>query len=436
VTAAVRIAINVQLKPNRPAGGVRRVLSGLIRGLGELHDGPEEYVIIGSSQGVEWIRPLLGPNQEVRAAPADGLHLGRRAALAHAVQRTRTSLPDAASLAWTALRSLPGGHGVPISAGFYESLGCDLIHFPYQQYVFTRLPSVYNPHDLQHLHLPEFFDPPAVAWREATFRAGCRDANTVVVSSEWGRQDIARHYGTSPTKIQVIPWATGTGFDRAPDAAELDEVARRYQLPVPYMFYPAVAWPHKNHRRLVEAIARLRDRDGLCVNLVCTGGDGDSVEEVRSVIAGHRLGEQVRVLGTVAAADMRALFRMARFVVIPTLFEATSGPVREAWFEGVAVACSAVTALPEQVGDAAWLFDPNSVEAIAGAIRKMTTDDALREDLVRRGKERVRRFTWDRTARAYRAVYRHVAGKPLDESERHLLGSNWYQASVAGGVGV
>ena len=99
-------------------------------------------------------------------------------------------------------------------------------------------------------------------------------------------------------------------------------------------------------------------------------------------------------------------------MIFPTLLEAISLPIFEAWLAGLPVACSNVTALPEQVRDAALIFDPTSVEAIAGAVARMATDADLRRDLQRRGHERIKDFTWERTAKAYRAVYRRAAGFP------------------------
>lgn len=102
------------------------------------------------------------------------------------------------------------------------------------------------------------------------------------------------------------------------------------------------------------------------------------------------------------------------FLVMPSLFEAISLPIFDAWAAGVPVVCSNVTALPEQVQDAAVLFDPHSVEAMANAIAKVSTSEELRQRLRERGAQRVKDFHWERTAKAYRAVYRRAAHFPLN----------------------
>ena len=120
-------------------------------------------------------------------------------------------------------------------------------------------------------------------------------------------------------------------------------------------------------------------------------------------------------------AELRALYRLASFVVFPSLFEGAGFPILEAFKEGTPVTSSGVTSIPEYAGDAALFFDPDSVESIARAIERMHDDAATRVELAKRGSERIKRFSWDRTARAYRAVYRKIGGQPLSDEEELLL---------------
>ena len=122
---------------------------------------------------------------------------------------------------------------------------------------------------------------------------------------------------------------------------------------------------------------------------------------------------------------MSALYRAAHIVFIPTLFEAASGPLFEAWQHGAPVACSSVTSLPEQAAGAALLFDPFEVDGIALALARMATEEGLRDELRRWGARRLEDFSLERTAKAYRAVYRRAAGLRLSEEDRWLLGWDW-----------
>jgi glycosyltransferase involved in cell wall biosynthesis len=96
----------------------------------------------------------------------------------------------------------------------------------------------------------------------------------------------------------------------------------------------------------------------------------------------------------------------------------------EAWLEGVPVTCANVTALPEQAMDAALLFEPTQVPAIAEAMSKVARDEGLRHDLRMRGYERLKHFDWNLTAKTYRAVYRRIGRVELTDEDRWLLGRN------------
>jgi glycosyltransferase involved in cell wall biosynthesis len=323
-------------------------------------------------------------------------------------------------------RLTPQWPRLPLSNGFYESLGCDVLHFPTQSFIVCALPTIYNPHDLQHLHYPQFWTAWDLAHRETVYRAGCEYSNTVVVGSEWIKQDVVRQYSLHPDKVQVIPWAPPTVQYADIDAAQLQDAKRRLALPATFVFYPAVCWPHKNHLRLFEALAELRDHRGLIVNLICTGARWEPHwPQIERQLTSLNLSSQVRFLGFLAETDLRAVYRLAQFLILPTLFEADSCPIYEAWSEGLPVACSNHTALPDQVGDAGLLFDAADVTAIADSLQMMATDDRLRKDLVARGYRRVRDFDWTRTAKAYRAVYRRAARVTLSDEDRWLLAWDW-----------
>jgi glycosyltransferase involved in cell wall biosynthesis len=289
-----------------------------------------------------------------------------------------------------------------------------------------NVPSVYTPHDLQHLLYPQYFSQSELISREVIFPAGCRFAHTVVAGTQWVKEDIARRYRIDDEKIQVIPWAASTQFCEQPTEHDLAEVAERYQLPTSFAIFPANSWPHKNHLRLLEAVAYLRDTRGLVVNLVCTGA---TVKEhwprIEAQVQELNLATQVKFLGFVAEKDLRALYRLAQFLIMPTLYEADSNPIHEAWYEDLPVASSNVTALPDQVKDAGLLFDPRDIEAMANAMARLATDEGLREDLRRRGRKRRDDFDWERTAKAYRAVYRRAADYPLTGEDRWLLQWDW-----------
>lgn len=430
----LRVIINAQLLPGGGVGGVEQFVIGLVHTLGRLDDCPEEYIIVGPWQEPYWLEPYLGPNQRIVPGPQP--------------QPSRTEWPKSSlgplrspvGKLWRGARRLvfgppkPSLPTVPESDGFYESLGADVVHFPYQGFVRCSLPMIYNPHDLQHLHYPQFFTQEEIASRETIYQAGCGHAQAVAAESKWVKDDIVRQYGIDPEKIYAIPRGSPTELYKPITDKTLAPVKQKFQLPQTFVLYPAQTWPHKNHIRLLETIKLLQDQHGLSIHLVCTGTQNNFWPTIEKHIRELALNNQVRFLGFVSPTELRALYHLAQFVVFPSLFEGGGFPVLEAFREGTPVTCSGVTSLPEYGGDAVLLFDPTSVESISEAMLRMATDAKLRATLRQRGAARIRLFTWERTARAYRALYRKMAGRPLSDEERHLLANDWVLGQSVDGV--
>ena len=419
--------MNIDVTPG-VAGGIAQSTQGLVSSLGQL-DGPEEYVLLADRPNqAEWIRQYCGPSQQIVMMPRKAW---RNGAANHYPDRRgiKRLLRPALNVVRHAVERLsPPSQwpGVSISEGFHEGLGCDVLHFPTQSFVLCAIPTIYNPHDLQHLHYPQFFTPRELARRETSYRAACQLSNTVIAGSEWIKYDVVHQYRVNPDKVQIIPWAPPTVQYPSITPAEIEDARTRLRLSEPYALYPAVTWPHKNHLRLFEALAELRDNRGLVVNLICTGARDQAFwPKIEQRINDLNLVSQVRFLGFLSESDLRVVYRLAQFLILPSLFEADSCPIHEAWSEGIPVASSNLTGLPDQVGDAGLLFDAMDVSAIANAIQRMATDADLRRQFIERGFRRVKDFDWTRTAKAYRAVYRRAAGVRLNEEDRWLLQWDW-----------
>ncbi len=423
----LRIAINAQVVPGSGSSSLETVLR-VLTAIGRL-DGVEEYVFITPWERPDWLKPLLNERQTIISAPPPEppAALGRREKL---LRLTGGLRPLARRLKHLAFTPAKYAFQVPLSNGFYESLGCDVVHFPFPEYAYCDLPTVYNPHDLQHLHFPQFFAEEVLERRAVIYPSACRAAEIVVVGSQFIKDDVIEKFGIAAEKIQVIPWSPPEISTAENDENAVAAVLEKYECPPrPFTLFPAMTWEHKNHLRLLEAIALLRDRDALEINLVCTGFKHAFYQNIERRIGELKLEKQVKVTGIVALDELDLLYRAARFVVIPTLFEAASGPLFEAWQRGAPVACSSVTSLPEQAADAALLFNPFSVGEIADALKKMWADEILRDDLRARGFRRLADFDLERTAKAYRAVYRKAAGAELTEEDRDLLNWDWMRDS-------
>ncbi len=262
----------------------------------------------------------------------------------------------------------------------------DVVHYPLTvpvprvegRWILTLL-------DVQHLDLPGLFPRGERLFRRFAYDRAARRAARVVVISEWVRQRVVERLGLDPDRVHAIHLGVDhRRFTPAPDVVRED-----------FLLYPARPWPHKNHARLVEAFALVRERrPGL--RLVLTGVGHDPA----------RLPPGVEALGGVTADELVSLYRRAAALVFPSLYEGFGLPPVEAMACGCPVAASSAGALPEVVGDAAVLFDPLDPEAIAAGI-----DEALdrANQLAGLGIARAARFTWDATARAHDRVYELAA---------------------------
>ncbi len=410
----LRVCLDARL-PDGVAGGVQQTVIGLASGLSQTAGPDEEDFFLAFRDSHEWLAPYLGRNARLllceRPASSRGL-----------VSKARAALPILDRLAFEAAALLP--LRAPRSDGTVERAGVDVMHFTLQQGFVTELPSIYVPHDLQHRHYPEFFSRFDLKWREAVYPTLAHRARRVVALSRWGKRDLVEQLRLAEDRIHVIGWAPALDVYPEPTPSDVRAVRERLRLPEAFALYPAQTLRHKNHQRLLEALAALRDAQGVRVPLVCSGARADALApEIARELERLRLEDSVRFVGFVSPLELRALYALARLLVFPSLFEGFGMPVVEAFRAGVPVACSSVTSLGELTGDAALQFDPTRVEEIASAVARLWTDPALRDDLARRGRDRVAGVTWAGVARAYRALHRLVGGRELGAEDRAILES-------------
>jgi glycosyltransferase involved in cell wall biosynthesis len=299
------------------------------------------------------------------------------------------------------------GHVTPrrIARAVPEDLA--LLHFPVTVPIpRTRLPEVVTLFDVQHHDLPAFFSPPERTLRRLTYDAAARRASMVVTTSEYSRMRAMDALGIPADRIEAVP--LGIDLERfSPDSAE-DDASRMEALGVvrPFVLYPANLWPHKNHERLLDALARTREDE---LELVLTGQTYGRLGPLLAHVRRRGLDGRVRHLGYLDAGDLPALYRAARAVVFPSLYEGFGAPPLEAMACGCPVASSTRGSLAEVCGDAAVPLEPESIESITEAIEAAAFDDGLRSRLRTAGLEHARRFSWEAAAARHTAIYARVA---------------------------
>lgn len=299
--------------------------------------------------------------------------------------------------------------------------GIQALHFPAPQLFRTKLPFLYEPWDLQHLHYPEFFSEQEFSFRENMYRWGCSRATLILTATDWVKNDIATKYGVERERIVTIP--RSSLFSRCSlSDRQIDNEIHKADVPSDFIFYPAMCFEHKNHIRLFQALARLRDRDGLKVNLVLSGRKHEPFwPKVASAIEKLQLQSQIRFLGQVSDELLTALYKRARFMVFPSLFEGLGLPLLEAFHHRLPILAAQATCIPEVVGEDAVLFNGKDVDAIAAAIVHAYHNPEHLRLLVERGSLRLSEFSWERSRPLLSACYKHVLNMEQTEEERALF---------------
>lgn len=304
-------------------------------------------------------------------------------------------------LAMGAARALPGRVARDVPAGL------DVLHYP----VTVPIPSPKVPHvvtlfDVQHHDLPAFFSRAERTYRRWAYDGAARGADVVVATSSFSAGRIAACVGVDPARIEVVHMGIDRDrFGTQPIPAD-EHLAAGRGLPDRFIVYPANLWPHKNHAALLEALARVEDRD---LHLVLTGQSYGRGTELAAHARRLGLGRRVHHLGHLPAAQVPGLLRRARAMVFPSLYEGFGSPPLEAMACGLPVAASNRASLPEVCGPGALSFDPESSEETAAAIAKVSGDEGQRTRLRAAGLKWVARFTWRAAAERHAAIYERAA---------------------------
>ena len=282
-------------------------------------------------------------------------------------------------------------------------IGADLIHFPANVGgLFGKTPTVLTVHDLSFFRDPRWYRWERAFYYRQSVRLTVRRAARILADSEATAADLREYLGVPDERIAVIPLGCGPEFnpDTKQDTPGLRE---RMQLPGRFLLFVGTLEPRKNVAQLIEAFDRIAD--GIPQDLVVAGREGWKTGPIHEALNRARHRGRIHLPGFVAHEDLPTLLRMADAFVFPSVCEGFGLPPLEAMACGTPVLTSNISSLPEVTGDAAVLVDPVSVDAIADGLNRVSTDDALREELRSRGIERAAGFTWRRTAELTREAY-------------------------------
>lgn len=370
----MRIAIDIRTL-NSPKTGDRTVCLGLVKGL----------AAIAPAEGLE-LR-LVG-----REPPPPGL------------------LPDSPALT-VHLAPRPGGYCWMLSAfpRACRQIGAEVAFIQYMGPFRSPCPFVTLIHDTVWRTMPQTFP-----WRDGLildlFIPGTiRRAAAVTTVSEFSAGEIARYYPHAAAKTHVVPNAIDEVYRPVTNPAQLAEVRRRHGLPEQYILSVGVLQPRKNLQGLLAAYGMMPEGLRRQYGLVITGKKGWMVDQALSGL--ESIESSVTFTGYVPDEDLPALYTMASCFAYPSFYEGFGLPPLEAMACGTPVVAANAASLPEVCGNAALLVDPHRSEDISTAIQRVLSDEALRADLIARGRVQAAKYDWVTSARRLLQVLRQAAGR-------------------------
>ena len=309
-----------------------------------------------------------------------------------------------------------------------RKLRADVTHIPFHRVpLFLDKPYVVTIHDLSSL----FYDDASGLLhdiRRFRLRRGLERASGIITVSGATERDVTNLVPQAAGRIRLIYNAPdplflqrrlpeSPGITGAQDAArERHRILERYQIRYPFLLYAGSIRPQKNIPRLIEAFAVARSglenhggyRD---LRLIIIGDEISRHPDVRRAVIHSRVEHCVRFLGFIPFDTLRIFHELATAFVFPSLYEGFGLPPLEAMASGTPVIASAVSSLPEVVGGAAMLVNPENVFDIARGITEVLLNDTLREELIRKGRKQAASFSWARTADGVLKLYEEMGAK-------------------------
>lgn len=290
-------------------------------------------------------------------------------------------------------------------------LGLDLLHttdFIPPALGYHR--SVTTVHDLTFLHYPQFLTAESHRYYNRQIEWAVRRADHILADSQATQSDLISLLDVPPHKITVVHLAADPAF-RPCAEPEARRIAAQYGLDPGYLLSVGTLEPRKNVPGLLQAYRLLLDGGATTASLVLVGGKGWLYDEIFERVEVLHLEKYVRFLHNVPDADLPGLYNAADVLATPSFYEGFGLPALEAMACGTPVVVSDRASLPEVVGDAGLLVDPDDPQDIARALGRVLTDDLLRARMRERGLAQAARFSWERAGRATLAVYQKVVSR-------------------------
>ncbi len=260
---------------------------------------------------------------------------------------------------------------------------------------FLNCPQIITILDVSYKYFPELFKKKDLYKLSLWGKYSVRNASKILTISEHSKDDIMKEYGVSPSKISVLHVGIK---DEVISKMTKEEFSKKYNVHTPYILFVATIQPRKNIKKLIEAFSVIADKN-KDVNLAIVGKKGWMYEEILTADKEFGVEKRVSFFHDVSNEDLPFFYKYAECFVLPSLYEGFGLPVLEAMRYGCPVITSDISSLPEAGGDAALYVDPNNVSDISEKIDKVLNDKSLRERMIKKGHEQVKKFSWEKAAK-------------------------------------
>jgi glycosyltransferase involved in cell wall biosynthesis len=292
-------------------------------------------------------------------------------------------------------------------------LRADLIHVPYwAPPLRAAAPIVVTIHDLIPLLLKEYRGGPLVRLYTGLVAAAARGASLILTDSDASKRDIVQHLGVPESRVRTIYLAVDLKFTPRADPVDRAAVRRKYDLPDNYVLYLGGFDPRKNVEAALQVYTWGQGAIGSTHPLVVAGRLPDTSDgfftDPREIARQIEVEDVVRFIGEVDEEDKVALIQGATALLYPSRYEGFGLPALEALACGVPVVGSNAASIPEVVGDAGSLVDPDDARSMAGAHIAVVTDVSLHDALSERALKQAAKFSWDKTVSETIAAYESV----------------------------
>ena len=239
-------------------------------------------------------------------------------------------------------------------------------------------------------------------------RFSIRRADRIITATELVRQQLLEYFQSPPEKVEVVHHGFNEFFLGECDRADIECVKQKYRIPGEYLLSVGDLHPRKNLGRVIKAFGILKEHYRIPHALVLVGKNLWRTQEIYQAAATVSFREEILFTGYVLLEELRALYRGASVLVFPSLDEGFGLPVQEAMASELPVVVSNRGALPEVAGNAALIVDPLDVEAISAAIWQILSNPSLAGQLIHRGKEQIKSFTWEAACRKLLHIYHEL----------------------------